>query len=85
MNTKTLLESKPGFTWTRFFLGAGGFMLGSTISTQFKLANLGTDEIINFTPFYFNVMAPLTILDHGGQMRPTETSGIRDKGADEVD
>lgn len=26
-----------------------------------------------------------TFIDHGGQSRPGETSGLRDKGADEVD
>ena len=54
-------------------------------SAAFKLTNTGTDNIINWTPTYFHVFAPRTFIDHGGQSRPGETSGLRDKGADEVD
>lgn len=54
-------------------------------SAQFKLTNTGPDLFIDWTPAYFNVFAPRTLIDHGGQNRPGATSGLRDKGADEVD
>ncbi|MFK5954838.1 MAG: hypothetical protein QM477_00155 [Planctomycetota bacterium] len=69
------------------FVGVvGGFNLASTLPGQFKiLAPLSQDEIIDFTPFYFNVVALETGVDHGNEQRPGAASGDRDKGADEVD
>ena len=71
------------------FVGAGSpgtFSLTSTNLAQFKLFSPGpVDEIVDLTPTYFNVLSPESLQDYGAQVRPTETSGVRDKGADEVD
>ena len=69
------------------FVGTGGFVLSSTDPDQFKLfAPVTQDEIVDFTPInFFNVIAPDTVVDHGNQSRPGALTGIRDKGADEVD
>lgn len=65
-------------------LGSGSYLLSSVLPNQFFLDPLGPPlDIKNDSPFYFNVLSPETVIDFNAQIRPSPSSGLRDKGGDE--
>jgi len=62
----------------------GPLNAGSSNPLQFFLSSGATADYLNATPMYFNTYAPETHFDFAGNSRPGASTGLRDKGADEL-
>jgi hypothetical protein len=52
--------------------------------TRFYLLNLGSSQKFGETPTYLPIPGNETNFDHSGDLRPPVTTGVRDKGAEEL-